>query len=348
MLAYAVMMENLLLILQIGDVGADCFLPLRYRKHKETKDYIMKYFNFLLLQMLLLGSFNAQEFDFDDGIYYEKPLYRDTSKHKYSKDNISYKVNAVFIYDYYYLDKDGSKKKFLHTKDFSYTENPLNLVNYDYKIGDVIDKIKIVVDDDLKLFAGNDSDYTQTVFSLFYLLRNGNSADTIFGEVKSKNPNMLFSDEQTGVIDNKKNLWMHPPRTFSFRILQLNPFPFYCLDENIKTWSWNLVTGGFWLDQRWIKHEGQESITVHFNYKRQADETIETPLGKLTCKVTDGTGTSDNKDGLFKTHLKSFYYPKYGFVRLEYTNINGTNIFNILRLHFCSIQISRSIISQWA
>ena len=50
------------------------------------------------------------------------------------------------------------------------------------------------------------------------------------------------------------------------------------------------------------------------------------PLGKIVCKVTNGTGTSDLSKTLMKTYLKSFYNSKYGFVRLEYTNVNGTKM----------------------
>ncbi len=284
----------------------------------------MKYFSFLILQIVTVGLLNAQDFDFDDGIYFEKPRYRDTTKHKYSLDNISYKLNSVRIYDYYYLDNDGTKKKFLHTKDESSKSNPLNLVPYNNNIYHAIDKIKIIVDDNNKLFSQHDSDYTQTVISYLFLLKNGKSSDTIWAEYKDKHPELTFADESTGVVDNKMNLWIHPPRTLTFKILQLNPFPFYCLDENVKTWSWNLGTGGGYLDPRWVKQ--QDKLTIHYNYKRQPDETIETSLGKLKCKVTFATASTDLKDIPINTSLKSYYYPEYGFVRLEYTNVNGTKL----------------------
>lgn len=276
--------------------------------------------------MLSVGLLPAQELIFDNGIYCEKSLPRDTSNHKYSLDNISYKINSVFIYDYYFLDKYGNKSKFLLTKDVSFEENPLNLTSFDNKSDSVIDKIKIEVTDYLKIFSGYDSTYAQTVFNYSFLKKNGKSTDTLceYFKKKSKKFDMPCGDGSTGVIDNKKNLWIHPPRTFTFKILQLNPYPFYCLDETVKTWTWNLKTGGSYLDPRWINHKG--NITIHFSYKRLKDEIIETPLGKLNCKVTDGSGSSELNDLLFKTSLKSFYHPKYGFVRLEYANINGTKL----------------------
>jgi hypothetical protein len=118
---------------------------------------------------------------------------------------------------------------------------------------------------------------------------------------------------------------MHPPRSFTFRILQLNPFPFYYRDQTVSTWSWHLQTGGsHYLDPRWI--DQKETIVINFNYKRLPDEILETPLGKLRCKVTHGTGSCELKNGFLKTGLKSFYNPDFGFVRLEYENINGTKL----------------------
>lgn len=286
----------------------------------------MKKYILLTFQLLLAGLLSAQELEMEDGIYFEKPLYRDSTDHKYSLDNISYKVNSVFVFDYYYIDKDGTKKKFLKSDKSATIDNPLNLVSYDSNEKNVINKIKIVVDDHLKMFIGNDSDYTQTVFSYMYLRPNETTSDPFCEKHNKEHPKQAFScgDESTGIVDNKKNIWMHPPRSFTFRILQLNPFPFYYRDETVKNWSWHLTTGGNYLDPRWINQS--EKITIEYNYSRQGDEMIETPLGKLRCKVTQSTGSCPLKNGTLKTGLKSFYHPDFGFVRLEYDNVNGTKL----------------------
>ena len=284
----------------------------------------MKYFSLLILQIFTVGLLSAQDLILDDGIYAEKPLLRDTTKHKYSLDNISYKLNSTFIFDYYYIDLDGQKKKFLRSENESSKTNPLNLASLDNKSDSVIGKIKMHVDDDNEMFVRFDSSYTQTTFMYTYLDKTLRMPDTLCEYLKKKNPGMACGDEGTGIVDNKKNLWIHPPRTFTFKILQLNPFPFYYRDETVKSWSWSLETGGSYLDPRWIN--SQRNITINYTYHRLPDEIIETPLGKLQCKVTDGSGTCKLKNGVLKTSLKSFYYPNYGFVRLEYENINGTKL----------------------
>ncbi|MBA3665814.1 MAG: hypothetical protein H0W61_16655 [Bacteroidetes bacterium] len=282
----------------------------------------MKYLLLSLLPFICTGTLSSQELILDDGIYCEKPLPKDTATHKYTKDNLSYKLNRVFVFDYYYQDKYGLKKKFIHTDDISSMENPLNLARYDSKQGNVIDKVKMEISDDRSFFKHDPND-AQTVCCYTFIQKNGKSSDSL-APVKKPGTVAPCGDESTGIIDNKKNVWIHPPRKNTFKILQFNPFPFYVLDETVSNWAWNLETGGFYMDPRWIKYT--QNIKIHFNYNRMPDETIDTPMGKLTCKVTEGTGTAEVPGENFKTQLKSFYHHDYGFVRLEYTNINSTKL----------------------
>ena len=272
---------------------------------------------FILLTICFVKQLTSQELLYDDGLYYEKPITYDTSQNRYSLDNISYKKNMVFTYDYYYLDKSGTKKKFLMKEDILKndlnSENPMNLTDYENPSDSAIDKIKIIVTDWLNIYCAHDTNCTQTVFSYDYLYKNGSPKDYL-----------SWFDGTSGVIDNRKNLWMHPPREYSFKILELNPFPFYYLDESVKRWTWTLDVGGFWLDPRWIDHK--ETITIKYEYIKSVDESLTTSFGNLMCKVTNATGKADLGNKLMETHLKSYYSPEFGFVRLEYTNIDKTKI----------------------
>jgi hypothetical protein len=280
---------------------------------RQTKNYMKKTL-FLLINIITAGQLLAQELLLDNGLYYEKPNHSDDSFDKYSKDNISYKSNTAFIYDYYYIDKLGAKRKFI--KADNYTEdNPLNLTSYQ-NIGDSgIDKIKITVNDRLGLKFRTDSSYTQTFISFDYLDKMGNTQNAFNG----------VGEEITGVIDNKKNLWIHPPRSYTFKILEFNPFPFYYIDETVKRWTWKLDVGGpHYLDSRWI--DAKETVHISYLYTRAKDETLKTPLGEIVCKVTIGTASSESNNKLMKTHLKSYYNSNYGFVKLVYDNINGSQL----------------------
>jgi hypothetical protein len=267
----------------------------------------------------------SQELELDDGIYSEKVIRNDTNKHRYTKDNISYKLGRILIYDYYYEDRTGLKYKFIRTENYS-EENPLHLIPVNNIHDSTIDKIRIEVSDHFEIYEKFDTTYTQTIFDYSYLDRKGKMKDTLceYFKKKTKASNLECMDEGTGVIDNKMNLWMHPPRTYTYKILELCPFPFQYLDESVKKWGWNLQVGGFYLDPRWINQK--EKIQINYEYLRAKDEIITTPFGNLSCKVTNGTAKSDLEKGMLRTYLKSYYHPNYGFVKLEYTTINGSRI----------------------
>jgi len=275
----------------------------------------------------MFNFLHSQELEYDDGIYSEKRINSDSIKHKYTVDNVSYKLNRVFIFDYYYLDNTGKRKKFIATKDESLDDNPLNLADIKNLSEKIIDKLKIEVTDNISMFTQFDPDYTQTGISFYYLDQKGSSGDTMCDYFRKKHGNLNDTpcgDEITGVIDNKKNLWIHPPRSYTFKILELCPFPFQYLDESIKTWTWNLNVGGSYLDPRWINHSG--SIEIKYQYTRSKDEVLQTAFGALPCKVTNSVASSEFGKSMMKTHLKSYYHPNYGFVKLEFNLINGAKL----------------------
>lgn len=265
----------------------------------------------------------------NDGIWLEKPNKTDTTKFKYSKNNLTYKVGREFIYDYYFIDKSGAKKKFLLTNDQTSIQNLLNLTSYEKITDTTIDKIRLTVTDAKETYPActADSTCTQTVISYSYLTTNQKVCDSACSSVKSKKSNESYcscGSVATGIYDNKKNVWMHPPRQYTFKILQLNPFPFYQLDKSIKNWAWHLEIGGVYLDPRWVKTK--DNIKVRYEYERQNDETIKTTFGNIKCNVTNAIGLSQSENFSMKTGLKSYYHPDYGFVRLEYINIDNSKI----------------------
>lgn len=266
-----------------------------------------------ILIVLFSAFIYSQELILDEGIYIEKPNPSDPAKDKYTRDNISYKNNTAFVFDYYYLDNPGAKKKFLQNRSWT-DENPLNLIDYNSHSDSVINKIKLTIDEDLYIMPGGDSSYTQTLIGYDYVSGTG----------RRQNP-FKEAEEITGLIDNKKNLWIHPPRSYTFKILEFCPFPFYYLDESMKRWTWQMEVGGpHYMDQRWIYWK--EKIVIDYEYKRAPDESLNTLFGKLSCKVVNATASSEFGNHIMKTKLKSYYHPDYGFVKLEYDCINGSKL----------------------
>jgi hypothetical protein len=266
----------------------------------------------------------------DDGIWIEKTNKSDTSRYKYSKNNLSYRVGRTFIYDYYFTNVTKKKRKFLLTKKQVSKENPLNLSNYQNITDTTIDKIMLEVTDAKETYSAcsNDSTCTQTVITYSYLTKCKSTSDSACQCFKSKNADDTYycshNSVATGVYDNKKNIWLHPPRQYTFKILQFNPFPFYQLDESVKHRAWNLEIGGSYLDNRWVN--SKDKIWMRYDYKRQNDEIIKTVFGSLKCKVTYALGKSQSGNLNIKTTLKSYFHYAYGFIRLEYRNIDGSKI----------------------
>lgn len=127
------------------------------------------------------------------------------------------------------------------------------------------------------------------------------------------------SFEKTGVIENEKNVWMHPPRSMLFRILEINPFPFV-MHTGVRKWRWDLKIGDNWADERWKSWTG--TVENRMTYRDKGYRIIESPLGNLRCRKI----TAEGKLPWGKTTLTSWYHADYGFVKLVYTNIDGSKM----------------------
>jgi hypothetical protein len=152
-------------------------------------------------------------------------------------------------------------------------------------------------------FQNEIPNYNQTVISYDYIMLSGES----------------FVMEKTGVIENEKNIWMHPPRSYFFEILELNPFPYIKAPYKIGTkWNWKLKIGDYWSNKRWF--EWKDEIENVYDYEIKSNKIISTKLGNLECYIVKATA----KSRIGVTGLISYFNPKYGFVKLEYNNIDGT------------------------
>lgn len=129
-------------------------------------------------------------------------------------------------------------------------------------------------------------------------------------------------EEYTGLVENERNIWFHPPRTFLFEILELNPFPYirFPIKKN-RTWRWKLTIGSQWGDVRWKEWEG--AIVNHYKYRiADTNRTIITVLGSMNCTVVE----SRAKSRIGTTQATFYFEEKLGFVKYEYVNIDGSTL----------------------
>ena len=260
---------------------------------------------FILLTIQIISSLscnaqkNIEKFGFDDlGITVEIFDSSNVDENRYNHNNNIYTVGRKFTFSYFYADKKGVK--YLMTKNGS---NNWGFEKISIKNPNSVSEIMLSVNSGLSPFIQQLPDYNQTVITYDFKLHDGNS----------------LTNEMTGIIENTKNVWMHPPRTDFFKILEINPFPYIKAPFNIgNEWTWKLKFGDHWKDKRWLLWSGEnENI---YSYKIIDKVKLKTKLGILDCFIVVG----EAKSSLGKTNLKSYFNEKFGFVKLDYTNIDGT------------------------
>ena len=249
---------------------------------------------------------SAQQFTLDDmAITVEKFDSLNKDQNRYNLDNDIYKVGKKFTFTYQYQDKTG--RKMLMTKADTVSQNGIawKLVPAEQRTDKSVSQIILSVVPGLMPFIQIFPDYNQTVIMYDFKLGDGSS----------------WNNEMTGVIENQKNLWLHPPRTGLFSVLELNPFPY--VKQPLKVgaeWTWKLEFGEHWADKRWLVWKGKNENAIR--YKVTAKSLITSKLGTLTCYVVESEATS----ALGSTKLVAYYNAKLGFVRLAYTNIDQSSL----------------------
>jgi hypothetical protein len=229
----------------------------------------------------------------DDGIWVEKFDSTITDEDRYNHNNVIYKVGRSFRYTYQYIDANGVERKFIdygESWEFSTPDD-----------ASAVQDVTISVLNGLEPMINNNPDYNQTV--LRYEYTNGNWSSS------------------SGAIENEKNVWIHPPRDNLFRVLEFNPFPYIQTPyEKGNSWKWDLTIGSGWGDERWKIFEG----SIHNAYDYTIADVVNkpTPLGELTCYKIESTATSR----IGSTYLEAYFNESFGFVTLDYTNIDGSKL----------------------
>ncbi|MEO0189782.1 MAG: hypothetical protein ABIL18_02250, partial [candidate division WOR-3 bacterium] len=131
--------------------------------------------------------------------------------------------------------------------------------------------------------------------------------------------------ETTGVIEDSKRIWIHPPREGDFEFTELAPYPEIQKPfKEGKKWKSILKIGEGWGE--W------EGLTVRSNYKIIGKTNFSTPMGDFNnCWQVDAS--AESKTGIFT--LRLYFHPEYGFVFLEYHKPSGEIvILELVKLNF--------------
>ena len=238
----------------------------------------------------------------DDGIYteaFESSFRADqvsNGDNPYNVENEIYKPLKEFIFDYVHIDPNGVKCKFGLE---GYRVTPLDSINHQ-----TIMEASFWVDEYMTSFASMD-DYAQSEMKYEYYLPNRKS---------------IFPKHTSGLIENNKNIWMHPFRSpYYFRMHNVNPYPFVQFPLEIgKKWEWAgmKVGGSTWSNPDWKSWEGSAEFT--HEYEVAGKEILDTNFGNLECWVIEANGTSR----IGNTGLTTYFNEEYGFVQMKFDNIN--------------------------
>jgi len=151
-----------------------------------------------------------------------------------------------------------------------------------------------------------------------------------------------------GAVENKEEFWIHPPRYGRYRILELNPFPHIKLPAvRGRTWQWAVYPpADAYADSAWASWKG--IIQVKFRYTQGDTVHLATPLGRLPCYRVAATATSK----MGTTTLESYFHPTYGFVRLNYRNIDRSRVqLEMVRVGIrpeSTEKITEQLLSKWS
>ncbi|MBP7499750.1 MAG: hypothetical protein KA796_07785 [Chryseobacterium sp.] len=262
---------------------------------------------FLFFPIYHFSQINSEQYLIDDdGITVEKPKADKTYDENYNSNNIIYKIGKSLTYSYFHQNMKGEKFLIKQGKEIQqlggHSRYDWEFVSFDRQDNETV-KHLILKPSSGNPFGKEIPDYNQTAIGYEYIMNNG----------------QFLTMEMTGAIENEMNVWIHPPRSNFFKILELNPFPYIKSPYQIGTkWNWKLEIGDHWADKRWLEWKG--GIENNYDYEIKDKKNITTKLGNLECYIIH----SKAKSRIGETELISYFNPNFGFVKLEYKNIDGT------------------------
>jgi hypothetical protein len=214
----------------------------------------------------------------------------DRDVERYNRDNKVYKSNTEFLFDYVIVKNNDTLK--------------CQFVKQEYGIP----KWQLVKPTDTHPFTVNS---IGIAVMPYYQNDNQTGMKLIY---YNKDKKIIENSEQTGLIENDKNTWLHPPRHQFFEITEFNSFPFIKTPYVVGTkWTSGLTVGYFNSYQRFnLTWEGilNTKETLEIIEKVQ----LSTAFGVLPCFVVKGICKSSLTES-----ISLFYYNEtYGFVKIVY------------------------------
>jgi hypothetical protein len=235
----------------------------------------------------------------------------DRDEERYNRDNKVYKSNTEFVFDYIIVKNGDSLKCQFSNQEYG------------------IPKWQLVKPDDTDTLTVQ----TVSIAVLPYYLNDTQTGMDF--RYYNKNQQQIREFEATGLIENDKNTWLHPPRSQFFAITEFNSFPFIKTPYAIGTkWTSGLTVGYFDSYLRFSFNLTWEGVLNTKETLEIIDKVqLPTALGVLPCFVVKGICTS----ALTESTSLFYYNETFGFVKIVY------DLFDKSRLEFNLKQIKKDI-----
>lgn len=230
-----------------------------------------------------------------------------------NSDNRVYKYGQSFRYAITYFDSNGVEKGLIMEQDQLDYNDTYPVIDLDSSLTNYQNRLKyvdVLVEDPWNELMINTEQSTITYH--YYTFANS----------------MVPFASQTGVIDNKHNLWVHPPRNSALKILNMSAYPFAKFPLRVgKKWEYSIPIGRLWGHNGFGSNWEEKDIPV-FTHSYQVKEMTQLNHGGRVLECYHIEAKSESKLG---TSSSDFYYnDDYGFVSMRYNNLDGSVIQMVL------------------
>jgi hypothetical protein len=160
-----------------------------------------------------------------------------------------------------------------------------------------------------------------TDLDTLFLTTNGKVINEQYGQTYSSwtSTGNEFGNGYTGITEHDTTVWIHPPRSGRYKKLELSPFPMikYPLQPG-NEWTWSLLVGNHYSIEGFAEWDDKTNEEFNSTYKITRKLPLKTPVGMVNCFEID----SSTKSKFERTELKAYFNTDYGFVKLDYKNID--------------------------
>ncbi len=214
-------------------------------------------------------------------------------RNPYNYDNEIFQPGRFFSYKYSFI-KDQEEEFLIRVLD---DENEIwDLVKPSEADENTIYRINMEIREGRSPFDKYNSDYNQTVFKYSYVNLDG----------------VEIYNEITGLVENDENIWVHPPRSFLFGILEFNAFPYIKFNKGVISWSSNIKVPQSWSNENWFTWEGILNNSTCF-----VKEELSSLQSSIETQTTNKFGVSSSK---------MIFNAKKGFTSLKYVNFDNSEL----------------------